>query len=142
MSTTAGAPGRDVPVEPGDAETPARRSTRRTVLIAAGIPVITSQAFTAAEMGYSTQGHLWVVIGFTDTGDVIVNDPASNSDANVYTIYNRREFEIVWLRTVYTQDNGQPGSGSGGVVYLDKPHDRVLPPVLDPRNPSWPSGQA
>lgn len=40
MSTTAGAPGRDVPVEPGDAETPARRSTRRTVLIAAGIVVL------------------------------------------------------------------------------------------------------
>jgi len=37
MSTTAGAPGRDTP---RDDETPARRSTRRTLLIAAGIVVL------------------------------------------------------------------------------------------------------
>jgi membrane fusion protein (multidrug efflux system) len=37
MSTTAGAPGREVPREPQDVETPARRSTRRTILIALGI---------------------------------------------------------------------------------------------------------
>ncbi|HTH58824.1 MAG TPA: HlyD family secretion protein [Paraburkholderia sp.] len=37
MSTTAGAPPRDVPREPGNTETGARRSTRRNVLIAIGI---------------------------------------------------------------------------------------------------------
>jgi len=37
MSTTAGAPGRDVPREPDETETPARRRTRRNVLIVAGI---------------------------------------------------------------------------------------------------------
>lgn len=106
------------------------------VLIAAGFPVITSQAFTKAEMGYTTDGHLFVVIGFTGDGQhVVVNDPASDSD--VYTLYPRREFEIGWLRVP-----GPAAPSSGGVVYIIKPHWRALPPVVDPRNPSWPSAQA
>lgn len=114
------------------------------VLVAAGFPVITSQSFTKAEMGfYSTDGHLWVVMGFTQDGTgVIVNDPASNSDGNVYTVYDRREFEIVWLRTVYTKDDGSQGGGTGGICYIIKPHDKALPPVVDGRSPSWPGGQA
>jgi hypothetical protein len=117
--------------------------TELEVLIAAGFPVITSQSFTKAEMGfYSSDGHLWVVRGFTADGDVIVNDPASDSDGNVYTVYPRRAFELVWLRTVYTKDDGTQGSGSGGIAYINKPHDRALPPVLDPSNPSWPGGVA
>lgn len=113
------------------------------VLVAAGFPVITGQSFTKKEMGYySTDGHLWVVMGFTADGTgVIVNDPASNSDSNVYTVYERREFEIVWLRTIRTLPNGSKGTGSGGICYIVKPHWRVLPPVVDPRNPSWPGCQ-
>ena len=114
--------------------------TELEVLVAAGFPVVTSQSFTLAENGYyASDGHLWCVIGFTDTGDVIVNDPASNSDSDVYTVYPRRMFETVWLRTDYTKADGTPGSGSGGVAYLIKPHDKALPAVVDPRNPSWPS---
>jgi hypothetical protein len=111
------------------------------VLVAAGFPVITSQSFTKAEMGfYSTDGHLWVVMGFTADGTgVIVNDPASNSDGNVYTVYDRREFEIVWLRTVYTREDGSQGGGTGGICYIIKPHGKALPPVVDPHSPSWPS---
>ncbi|MEY9889125.1 hypothetical protein ABIA31_002773 [Catenulispora sp. MAP5-51] len=114
--------------------------TELEVLVAAGFPVVTSQSFTLAENGYyASDGHLWCVIGFTDTGDVIVNDPASNSDSDVYTVYPRRMFETVWLRTNYTKADGTPGYGSGGVAYLIKPHDKALPPVVDPRNPTWPS---
>jgi len=114
--------------------------TELETLIAAGFPVVTSQSFTKAENGYyASDGHLWCVIGFTDTGDVIVNDPASNSDSDVYTVYPRRMFETVWLRTDYTKADGTPGYGSGGVAYLIKPHGRALPDVVDPRNPSWPS---
>lgn len=114
--------------------------TELEVLVAAGFPVVTSQSFTLAENGYyASDGHLWCIIGFTDTGDVIVNDPASNSDSNVYTVYPRRMFETVWLRTSYTKADGSSGSGSGGVAYLIKPHDKALPEVVDPRNPSWPS---
>ncbi|NUR25055.1 MAG: C39 family peptidase [Catenulispora sp.] len=110
------------------------------VLVAAGFPVVTSQSFTKAENGYyASDGHLWTVIGFDADGDVIVNDPASNSDANVYTVYPRRMFETVWLRTRYTKADGRPGYGSGGIAYLIKPHDKALPRVVDPRNPSWPS---
>ncbi|MFD0632094.1 C39 family peptidase [Catenulispora yoronensis] len=110
------------------------------VLIAAGFPVVTSQSFTKAENGYyASDGHLWAVIGFDANGDVIVNDPASNSDDNVYTVYPRRMFETVWLRTNYTKADGSPGYGSGGIAYLIKPHGKALPRVVDPRNPSWPS---
>jgi hypothetical protein len=117
--------------------------TELEVLIAAGFPVATSQSFTKAEMGfYSTDGHLWVVRGFTGDGDVIVNDPASNSDANVYTVYKRRAFETVWLRTAYAKEDGTRGTGSGGIAYVIKPHNRALPPVVDPLNPSWPGGSA
>ncbi|OLE21774.1 MAG: hypothetical protein AUG49_21145 [Catenulispora sp. 13_1_20CM_3_70_7] len=114
--------------------------TELEVLVAAGFPVVTSQSFTKAENGYyASDGHLWTVIGFADNGDVIVNDPASSSDSNVYTVYPRRMFETVWLRTNYTKANGNPGHGSGGIAYLIKPHHKPLPPVVDPRNPSWPA---
>jgi hypothetical protein len=92
--------------------------------IARGIPVVTSQSFRADELdgaGYGTSGHLMVVIGFTKDGDVIVNDPASNSNANVRTIYRRAQFENVWLRTkLYTADGGV-ADGTGGIAYLITP---------------------
>jgi hypothetical protein len=46
----------------------------------------------------STAGHLMVVRGFTAEGDVIVNDPASPSDADVRRVYNRGQVERDWLR--------------------------------------------
>ncbi|MEU6173333.1 peptidase C39 family protein [Streptantibioticus parmotrematis] len=95
-------------------------------LIAADIPVITSQSFLASELdgsGYSTAGHLMCVAGFTTTGDVVVNDPASPDDAAVRHVYQRRQFENIWLRTKRYLANGQVGSGSGGVVYVYWPTD-------------------
>lgn len=92
--------------------------------IARGIPVITSQSFRADELdnaGYGTSGHIMVVIGFTKDGDVIVNDPAANSDGNVRTIYKRAQFENVWLRTKRYTDDGSVASGTGGIAYLITP---------------------
>jgi hypothetical protein len=92
--------------------------------IARGIPVITSQSFLASELdgaGYGTAGHLMVVIGFTRDGDVIVNDPASNSDATVRTVYKRAQFEQIWLRTRRYTDTGSVASGSGGIAYIITP---------------------
>lgn len=92
--------------------------------IARGIPVITSQSFLASELdgaGYGTAGHIMVVIGFTKDGDVIVNDPASNSDGNVRTVYKRAQFEKIWLRTKRYTESGAVASGSGGIVYLITP---------------------
>ncbi|MFC4514465.1 peptidase C39 family protein [Streptomyces ehimensis] len=90
-------------------------------LVRAGIPVITSQSFLATELdgaGYGTAGHLMCVTGFTESGDVVANDPASPSDAAVEHVYKRRQFENIWLRTKRHNAQGQVRSGSGGVCYL------------------------
>jgi hypothetical protein len=90
-------------------------------LIAAGIPAITSQSFLRTELtgaGYGTSGHLMTVIGFTADGDVIANDPASPSDDAVRRVYNRREWENIWLRTKRYNASGKVVSGTGGVCYL------------------------
>lgn len=90
-------------------------------LIAAGIPAITSQSFLSSELtgaGYGTSGHLMTVIGFTADGDVIANDPNSPSDPAVRRVYNRREWENIWLRTKRYNASGKLSSGTGGVCYL------------------------
>lgn len=90
-------------------------------LIRARIPVITSQSFLASELdgaGYGTAGHLMCVVGFTEAGDVIANDPASPSNAAVQRVYPRRQFENIWLRTKRYNAQGQVRSGTGGVCYL------------------------
>ncbi|MGW1467965.1 peptidase C39 family protein [Streptomyces sp. NPDC002308] len=90
-------------------------------LVRAGIPVITSQSFLKEELtgaGYGTSGHLMTVIGFTEDGDVIANDPASKDDDAVRRIYARAEWEQIWLRTKRYDANGNVRSGTGGVCYL------------------------
>ncbi|HYJ68321.1 MAG TPA: C39 family peptidase [Nocardioidaceae bacterium] len=96
--------------------------------IGAGIPLIISLAFEEDELtgaGYDTKGHLMVLIGFTQEGDPIVNDPASHrieSDAAVRTTYRRDQIEALWLRS------------SGGVVYVIHPLEFPLPPHPPERN--------
>ncbi|MEV6104209.1 peptidase C39 family protein [Streptomyces sp. NPDC051940] len=100
--------------------------TDAETLIAAGIPVITSQSFLSSELdgaGYGTSGHLMTVIGFTPDGDVVANDPASPSDAAVRRVYDRAQFETIWLRTKRRLANGSTASGSGGIVYLYWPSE-------------------
>jgi hypothetical protein len=95
--------------------------TEVEALIAAGIPVITSQSFLKEELtgaGYGTSGHLMTVIGFTPDGDVIANDPASPSDEAVRRVYKRSEWENIWLRTKRYNASGKVVSGTGGVCYL------------------------
>ncbi|MEV6986443.1 C39 family peptidase [Sphaerisporangium sp. NPDC051017] len=107
-----------------------RSLTEMERLIAARIPVITSQSFEEEELpgaGYGTNGHLMVIIGFTSTGDVIANDPASPSNDAVRRVYPRAAFEKVWLRS----------TGSGGVVYVIHPANRPLPPAAVPGQPNW-----
>ncbi|KAB8162647.1 peptidase C39 family protein [Streptomyces sp. 3MP-14] len=90
-------------------------------LIAAGIPLITSQSFYEAELdgaGYGTSGHLMTVVGFTEDGDIIANDPASTDNSTVRRVYPRRQFENIWLRTQRYDENGAVRSGTGGVCYL------------------------
>ena len=107
--------------------------------VRAGIPVVTSQSFLASELdgaNYSTSGHLFVVVGFTATGDVIVNDPASSSDAAVRNVYKRQQFEQVWLRSKRPRADGTiVSSGSQGIVYLIKPWWKPWPRV--PGSTNW-----
>jgi hypothetical protein len=86
-----------------------------------GIPVITSQSFLSSELdgaGYGTAGHIMVVIGFTNTGDVIVNDPASSSNDRVRNVYKRAQFENIWQRTKRYRADGSVAGGPGGVAYI------------------------
>ncbi|MET8089720.1 C39 family peptidase [Micromonospora sp. NPDC005220] len=106
--------------------------------IAAGIPVVTSQSFLASELdgaNYGTSGHLFVVVGFTADGDVIVNDPASSSNDVVRNVYKRAQFEQIWLRTKRTNASGGVSGGSGGIAYLIKPLEKPWPKL--PNSTNW-----
>ncbi|MFI7462385.1 C39 family peptidase [Nonomuraea sp. NPDC049646] len=107
-----------------------RTLTELERLIKAGIPVITSQSFKKGELpgaGYGTDGHLMVIVGFTATGDVIANDPASPSNDAVRHVYPRADFENVWLRS----------SSSGGVVYVISPPGHALPATTPGLPANW-----
>jgi len=98
--------------------------------VRAGIPVVTSIASRPGELdGFlfsgGTNGHLVVVIGFDGAGNPIVNDPASMSNATVRHIYDRAQFERVWLR------------GSGGTAYIIHPPGVALPPAPADATPNW-----
>ncbi|GAB3818320.1 C39 family peptidase [Micromonospora zhanjiangensis] len=105
--------------------------------IAAGIPVVTSQSFLASELdgaNYGTSGHLFVVVGFTADGDVVVNDPASSSDDAVRNVYKRAQFEQIWQRTKRINASGKVSSGTGGIAYLIKPWWKPWPKVAGSTN--------
>jgi hypothetical protein len=98
--------------------------------IKAGIPVITSQSFLASELdgaGYGTAGHIMVVVGFTETGDVIANDPASPSNEAVRHVYKRDQFANIWLRTKRHNASGGISGGPGGIAYVIAPSWKKLP---------------
>ncbi|BCJ77985.1 membrane protein [Catellatospora sp. IY07-71] len=106
--------------------------------IKAGMPVITSQSFLSAELdgaNYGTSGHIFVIVGFTAEGDVIVNDPASSSNDAVRNVYKRAQFEKIWQRTKRYRANGTVASGPGGIVYLIKPWWKPWPYV--PGSTNW-----
>lgn len=81
----------------------ARYSSIRDVLaqLEAGRPVILSIAFGAGELTgapmASTSGHLLVVVGATQAGDLVVNDPAAPTLEEVHRVYDRDELERAWL---------------------------------------------
>lgn len=87
--------------------------------IAAGIPLVASISFGRGELSgapiSASNGHLLVVVGFTDSGDVVVNDPAAATRAGVRRTYHRGEFENAWLPT------------SGGLVYVISDDAHPLP---------------
>ena len=95
--------------------------------IGAGIPVITSVTFSNGQLVgapiSSTNGHVLVVVGFTETGDVVVNDPAAASKAEVRRTYDRGQFENAWLMRGSSGGSG----GSGGLAYVVRDAAHPLP---------------
>ena len=87
-------------------------------LTAAGFPVIASFSFGSGELVGgpvgSTAGHLLVIRGFDEAGDVLVNDPAGPDDENVRFTYRRDEFDAAWAH-------------SGRTAYIIHPVDMPLP---------------
>jgi len=96
----------------------------------AGIPLVASIASGPRELsGFlfdgGTNGHLVVIVGFDAAGNPIVNDPAAWSNGSVRRVYDRAQFERVWLR------------GSGGTVYVIHPPEVALPPASADATPNW-----
>ena len=94
--------------------------------IVKGIPLVASVSFGAGELDgapiSSTNGHLLVIVGFRQNGDVVVNDPAARTNAGVHRTYDRGQFEDVWLPT------------SGGLVYVITDAEHPLP---GGKTPNW-----
>ena len=103
--------------------------------IAAGIPLIASITFSSGELSgapiSSTSGHLLVIVGFTKSGDVVVNDPAASTRSGVRRTYDRGQFEDAWLKRY---PSGSSMRGSGGMVYVIHDAAHPLPPRGDNRN--------
>ncbi|CAN5208291.1 peptidase C39 family protein [soil metagenome] len=101
------------------------------LFVAAGIPLVASVSFAAAELegaGYDTSGHLVAIVGFDQDGGVICNDPASHELAGndqVRVVYDRRQFDNAWR------------SGGDGFVYVIHPPDVALPDPALPGQPNW-----
>jgi Peptidase_C39 like family len=88
--------------------------------VAKGVPVIASISWGTGELTGApipaSSGHLLVIRGFTEAGNVIVNDPAASSNSGVKRVYKRNEFHRAWFE-----------SGSGGVAYLVRPEGWPIP---------------
>ncbi|HSE09471.1 MAG TPA: C39 family peptidase [Nocardioidaceae bacterium] len=97
--------------------------------INAGIPLVVGVAFTREQLegaGYATAGHLAVVAGFDENGDVVCNDPASHevaSNDEVRATFDREQFERAWMRS------------AGGITYVIRPPGVPLPQA--PAEANW-----
>lgn len=107
-----------------------RSLTEAEQFIKAGIPLTVSVSFEESELdgaGYSTNGHLFNIVGFAPNGDVVVNDPASSDNSAVQRTYRRAQFENVWI----------PVSRSGGIAYVVHDAYHPLPPNVPGLPHNW-----
>jgi hypothetical protein len=86
--------------------------------IVAGIPVIISAPWHLLSPGRhdTGSGHLTVCIGFTENGDAVINDPATNLQKGQH------------VRHIYTRENVvKAWKTSGNTVYLVYPESAKIP---------------
>jgi Peptidase_C39 like family len=103
-----------------------RSLSEAELFINAGIPLVASiQGNLPGFFFKKTNGHLLVIRGFTKDGDVIANDPAVPTDAEVTKVYGRADFENVWL------------GGSAGIVYVIYKPGQALPPNVPGLPANW-----
>jgi hypothetical protein len=106
-----------------------RSLTEAERFVAAGIPLVVGLSFTRDQLpqaGYGTEGHLVVVAGFDEHGDVVCNDPASHevpSNDEVRATFDRERFERAWMRS------------AGGITYVICPQGVPLPQA--PAEANW-----
>lgn len=78
--------------------------------VVAGVPLVVSIAFGRNQLAGApismSNGHLLVIVGFEPDGDVVVNDPAGATDSAVRRVYDRAQFERIWI------------AASGGTAYV------------------------
>lgn len=78
--------------------------------IVAGVPLVVSIAFGRNQLAgapiSASNGHLLVIVGFEADGDVVVNDPAGADNSQVRRVYDRAQFERIWI------------AASGGTAYV------------------------
>jgi hypothetical protein len=86
-------------------------------MIAKGQPIVAGIKFNKGEfpsaLYASTNGHLIVIRGFTKSGDVIVNDPASRTKGDG-VVYKASELAKAWF-------------GHGGVGYVIRKAETTRP---------------
>jgi hypothetical protein len=84
--------------------------------IEAGIPIATSVSYNRLKgKGTSGSGHLIVCVGFTESGDIVVNDPGTKL-SNVRRTFPRELFREAW-------------ADSGNTVYIIHPENAAIPPA-------------
>jgi hypothetical protein len=82
--------------------------------IEVGVPIATSVSYNRLKgKNTSGSGHLIVCVGFTEKGDIIVNDPGTRLD-NVRRTFSRDLFKQAW-------------ADSGNTVYIIYPEDAPIP---------------
>ncbi|HEV8669907.1 MAG TPA: C39 family peptidase [Candidatus Limnocylindria bacterium] len=103
-----------------------RSLTEAELFVAAGIPLVASiNGKLPGFLFKKTSGHLLVIRGFAENGDVITNDPAVFADADARVVYGRADFEKVWL------------GGSAGIVYVIYPDGVGLPANVPNLDKNW-----
>lgn len=83
-------------------------------IVAGFAPITSVSSFINVNHKGGDAGHLIVCCGFTDSGDVVVNDPGGSTEKPARKVYERQHFIDCWKKSKNT-------------VYLVYPDDAAIP---------------